>query len=53
MEELDVPGRGGGGGGKGRSATDVVAAAGTATSSGVETLSFGSSSGALLQPKMV
>src|SRR5215469_2432373 len=46
-----TPGGGGGGGGKRRSAT--IVGAGTAASSGVETLNFGSSPGALLHPKMV
>src|SRR5580704_18164508 len=49
-----LPGGGGGGGTEATgSATTVAVCAPTASNSGVETLSFGSSAGALLHPKMV
>jgi len=46
-------GGGGGGGDPGAGTAATVVADATATKSGAETLSFGSSAGAQLQPKMV
>lgn len=48
-----VPEPGGGGGATRGPLSAAVACVPTATKSGAETLSFGSSAGALLQPKIV